>query len=97
MAAGKGSGEGLPAAARGPPLSREARRQEAKAQLATTAQQLLQDPHKHIAGLRALLELLRDPDAQVGSVGSVGVCRGRVVQSQRRFEAAEVSSLGLPA
>ena len=67
LAAGKdGGGEGLQQG-RGPPLTQEARRQAAKAQLATTAQQLLQDPHKHVAGLGALLELLKDPDAQVGA------------------------------
>ncbi|KAL4433583.1 hypothetical protein ABPG75_000024 [Micractinium tetrahymenae] len=44
----------------------EARRQAAKQQLATVAQQLLQDPERQLPQLKALLELLRDKDGQVG-------------------------------
>ncbi|PSC74530.1 nucleolar complex 3-like protein isoform X2 [Micractinium conductrix] len=45
--------------------SQEARRRAAKQQLATAAQQLLQDPDKQLPQLKALLELLQDEDAQV--------------------------------
>lgn len=45
--------------------SRELRRQAAKQQLATAAQQLLQDPEKQLPQLKALLELMQDEDAQV--------------------------------
>lgn len=42
-----------------------ARRQAAKQQLATGAQQLLQAPEKQLPQLKALLQLLEDKDAQV--------------------------------
>jgi len=59
-----------PAAAMAPPTlngmqSREAQRQAAKQHMAAAAQQLLQDPDKHLSQLRSLLELLQDKDAQV--------------------------------
>ena len=55
--------------------SKELRRQAAKQQLATAAQQLLQDPEKQLPQLRALLELLRDEDAQVRPAGRQRRCR----------------------
>ena len=47
--------------------SRELRRKVAKQQLAVTAQQLLQDPEKHLGHLKMLLALLGDEDPQVGA------------------------------
>ena len=52
--------------------SRELRRKVAKQQLATTAQQLLQDPEKHLGHLKMLLALLGDEDPQVGAARVVG-------------------------
>ena len=45
--------------------SREQRRTAAKQQLATAAQQLLQEPEKQLPQLKGLLELVHDEDAQV--------------------------------
>ncbi len=53
--------------------SQELRRQAAKQQLATSAQQLLQDPEKHLSSqLKVLLELQQDTDGQVGRYRRLG-------------------------
>ena len=54
--------------------SRELRRKVAKQQLAVTAQQLLQDPEKHLGHLKMLLALLGDEDPQVGAGQGGGGC-----------------------
>lgn len=54
--------------------SRELRRQAAKKQLATSAQQLLQEPEKQLSQLKLLLELLQDEDAQVGGASDGWRC-----------------------
>ena len=53
--------------------SQEQRRAAAKQQMATAAQQVLQDPAKGLSQLKQLLELLQDEDAQVrrGCIGSI--------------------------